>query len=225
MNGKFWRLMKNWYSNSMNVVKLDNQFSECFPVNRGVKQGSVLSPTLFTIVIDSPLKHLETTGQGLCFSKLDVGSSGHADNIHAASNFPEAAKVQGNSVNAFCSTNSLTPNSSTTEAVTFSKGLPTPCTLNVAGQSINTQSTAKCLGVWWQHDLSPCRSIEENIAKAHRVFFTLSSIGSFQGKTNPLTSKSVFEIFVPTLFYGCETWTLTNALVISHICLYTVMVS
>ena len=107
VNGKFWLLMKNWYSKSISVVKLDNQFSECFPVNRGVKQGSVLSPTLFIIVIDSLLKHLDTTGQGLCISGLNVGASGHADDIRAASNFPEAAKVQGKCVNAFCSANLL----------------------------------------------------------------------------------------------------------------------
>ena len=95
--------------------------------------------------------------------------------------------------------------------MTFAKKTPAP---RVAGQLINTQATAKCLGVWWQHDLSPGRSIEENIAKACRAFFALGSIGCFQGKTNPLTSKSVFEIFViPTLLYGCETWILTDALV------------
>ena len=120
----------------MSVVKLDNQFSECFPVNRGVKQGSVLSPTLFIIVIDSLLKHLDTTGQGLCISGLSVGSSGHADDIRAASNFPEAVKVQGNCVNAFWSANLLTLNSSKTEAATFSRRPLAPFTIHVAGQSI-----------------------------------------------------------------------------------------
>ena len=160
------------------------------------------------------LKHLDATGQGLCISGLDVGSPGHADDIRAASNFPKAGKVQGNCVNAFCTANFLTLNSSKTEAVTFSKRPLALRTIDIAGQSINTQATAKCLGIWWQHDLSPCRSIEENIAKARKAFFALGFIGSFQGKTNPLISKSVYEIFViPTLLHGCETRILTDALV------------
>ena len=99
----------------MNVVKVDNHYSECFPVNRGVKQGSVLSPTLFTIVVDSLLKNLDATGQGLCISGLDLGASAHADDIRAISNFPEAAEIQGRCIGAFCTANSLTLNTSKTE--------------------------------------------------------------------------------------------------------------
>ena len=80
----------------------------------------------------------------------------------------------------------------------------------MAGQSIKTQRSVKCLGVWLQHDLSPRRSIEENIAKARKAFFTTGALGSFQGKSNPLTGRSIFVI--PILLYGCETWILTPAL-------------
>ena len=107
----------------------------------------------------------------------------------------------------------LTLNASKTEAVKFSVGPFSPDTIQVAGTTIDTQSHAKCLGVWWQHDLSPGRSVEENISKARRAFFGLGSIGSFQGVLNPLTGLSVFEVFViPILLYGCETWILTPTL-------------
>jgi hypothetical protein len=192
----------------MNVVKVDNHYSECFPVNRGVKQGSVLSPTLFTIVVDSLLKNLDATGQGLCISGLDLGASAHADDIRAISNFPEAAEIQGRCIGAFCTANSLTLNTSKTEAVAFTNGPHILDTIYVAGQSIQTQPSVKCLGVWLQHDL--CRSIEENIAKARKAFFATGALGSFQGKSNPLTGRSIFVI--PILLYGCETWILTPAL-------------
>ena len=56
INGKCWRLIRHWYTN---VIKLEDEYSKLFTINRGVKQGSVLSPTLFSIVIDSLLKHLD----------------------------------------------------------------------------------------------------------------------------------------------------------------------
>ena len=52
INGKLWRLIKNWYANSTSRVRVNCQLSEPFIVGRGVKQGSVLSPTLFLIVMN-----------------------------------------------------------------------------------------------------------------------------------------------------------------------------
>ena len=63
------------------------------------------------------------------------------------------------------------------------------------------------------YDLSPTKSIQENIHKARRAFFALGSIGAFHGRLNPLTGQSLFETFViPTLLYGCETWILSEPL-------------
>ena len=69
-----------------------------------------------------------------------------------------------------------------------------PSVIDVAVQSDNTQSSAKCLGVWCQHDLSPCKSVEENIAEARRAFFAL-------GCLDPMTDRSVFQILSSLLYY------------------------
>ncbi len=45
VNGKMWRLLKNWYEGGSCRVRVDGRLSESFSVERGVKQGSVLSPT------------------------------------------------------------------------------------------------------------------------------------------------------------------------------------
>ena len=79
INGKCWRLIKDWYSDSCSVVKIGDHISARFPLFRGVKQGSVLSPTLFNIVINSLLEHLKSTGQGIGVSGLEVGSTAHVD--------------------------------------------------------------------------------------------------------------------------------------------------
>lgn len=48
LNGKCWRIIKSWYENASCKVKLDEGvFSRICPAERGVKQGSVLSPALF----------------------------------------------------------------------------------------------------------------------------------------------------------------------------------
>jgi len=57
VNGKMWRLLKSWYKGGSCQVKVDGRVSDRFMVERGVKQGLVLSPTLFLLVMDPLLRH------------------------------------------------------------------------------------------------------------------------------------------------------------------------
>ena len=53
INGKLWRLLRNWYEEVSCYVRIDGKSSEKFRVERGVsRQGSVLSPSLFLLVMD-----------------------------------------------------------------------------------------------------------------------------------------------------------------------------
>ena len=50
-------------------VRLGGELSDIFFLRRGVKQGSVLSPLLFLLVIDSLLADLESSGIGVSIDK------------------------------------------------------------------------------------------------------------------------------------------------------------
>ena len=52
VNGKTWRLTKFWYLHSSASVCSKGLVSDSFQVHHGVKQGSILSPILFAIVMD-----------------------------------------------------------------------------------------------------------------------------------------------------------------------------
>uniref|UniRef100_A0A1X7TBW4 Reverse transcriptase domain-containing protein n=1 Tax=Amphimedon queenslandica TaxID=400682 RepID=A0A1X7TBW4_AMPQE len=153
VNGKTWRLIKSWYSSPTSKVRFTNELSQPFILSRGVKQGSVLSPILFCLVMNRMSVGMDADRSNLHLTWVSVGCASHADDI------------------------------------------------------------PKCLGVWWSHDLSSRKSIEENIKKARRAFFALGAMNVYDGKCIPLTSLSVFNAFVlPILLYGCETWFLTDPL-------------
>ena len=119
----------------------------------------------------------------------------------------------GACINSFCKANLIKLNTNKTEAVSFSTSCPPHTTLLIASDTIHSQPQIKCLGIWWQHDLSPNRSVEDNIAKAHRAFLPQAQFGTFHGKLNSLSSRNIFEIFVIPVLYGCEMWILTPSLV------------
>ena len=56
INGKTWRLIRNWYIDPKCMVRVNRCLSSTFTIQRGVLQGSVLSPILFLLVMD-PLLH------------------------------------------------------------------------------------------------------------------------------------------------------------------------
>ena len=156
INGKYFRLIKDWYTNTRSVVKVDNKCSQSFPVYRDVKQGSVLLPTLFIAVIDSLLSYLVSFGQGLTILDLNVGSSAYADDVRAACSSIDGTQTQCKLITSFCDANNLKLNASKTKLVQFTSGKASVSTHDIAGQTIHTQPEVKCLGVWWRYNLSPC---------------------------------------------------------------------
>ena len=211
INGKLWRLVKSWYSTSSGRVRINNHISDKFTISRGVKQGSVLSPTLFLIVIDVLLKRLRESNYGLAIRGTYMGAAIHADDLRTAAPSIESNASQADIIKEFTVDSCLKLNASKLEIVRISTQSQESESLQINDISVCTSSSAKCLGVWWQHDLSAKRSVTENIIKARKAFFALGNLGAFQGDLNPLSSSSIFEICViPTLLYGCETWILDS---------------
>ncbi len=81
VNGKTWKLIRSWYESGMCFVHIDGMSSTPFPIERGVRQGSILSPTLFNIVMDPLLMTMEASGLGLSVNNLYGGAYLHADDI------------------------------------------------------------------------------------------------------------------------------------------------
>ena len=49
IRGKCWRLVMNWHENLHAQVKVGNFLSDHLPIGRGIRQGSIMSPSLFNL--------------------------------------------------------------------------------------------------------------------------------------------------------------------------------
>ena len=67
-------------------------------VARGVKQGSVLSPTLFLIVMDQLLQQLREEKHGLSVCQTYTGAVIHADDLRTTAESKEAVSHQAGEI-------------------------------------------------------------------------------------------------------------------------------
>ena len=79
VNGKTWWPLKSWCDGAS--CRVQCALSNSFTVEKIVKEGSVLSPTLFLLVMDPLLKQLELLGHGLSVDNFHAGGFFNADDI------------------------------------------------------------------------------------------------------------------------------------------------
>ena len=94
-----WLLIYKWYKALKAVVRCNGQFSEPFVVTKGTRQGSILSPHLFSIFINELLKELKKRNSGLCIGDVKLQSFAYADDV---SLFSSTVKGLQNLVDACC---------------------------------------------------------------------------------------------------------------------------
>ena len=193
----------------MAAVEINNSASQLFEQER---QGSVLSPTPFLIVMDEMLREMSTSEVGVSIAGLYLGSAAHAGDIRTLSQSVAAAENQATTLVNFTTRNGLKVNANKTEVTALSRANhPPDYLLKIAGNEVNTKKEAKCLGYWWKSNLSADKSVEANSEKGRKAFFAAGAIGAYQGSLNPLSSISLFNTcVVPTLLYGSENWILTE---------------
>ena len=210
VNAKTWRILQDWYTESQSSVRLGQHVSSPFVLGRGVRQGSVLSPALFLLVMDPLLRELQSLCIGASVNNMYVGGFMHADDIRTLAPTITTLEAQISTIKRFTEENFLKLNTSKCEVVAFKKSSTGKnqenirCTFPVSGE-------ATCLGYQWRQDLSSSSAIQNRIQKARKAYFQFGSIYAFQGKLSPVSCSSIVETCVlPILFYGVENWILSS---------------
>ena len=190
VNSKTWRILNSWYSNCQSSVRLGKHVSPSFTLGRGVRQGSILSPSLFLLIMDPLLRSLSV---GTSVNGMYAGGFIHADDIRTLATTPSSLETQVSTVLKFTRENFLKLNTSKCEIVVFGK---TVAKYQNGGFEVNipVKDEVKCLGYRWMGNLSSSSAIQERIQKSRRAFFEFGSVFAFQGKLSLLSF-----LYLPTL--------------------------
>ena len=138
-------------------VQVGKATSSSFTISRGVRQGSVLSPILFLLIMDPLLLELRSRSCGPSVCGLYLGAFSHADDIRTLATNVSDCQLQIHLVKEFATSQGLTQNIDKCEAI-ISPSTP-------ANMTHTLTNSARCLGAWWSPSLSCQFWISNNIEK------------------------------------------------------------
>ena len=143
INGKTWRLIKSWYHSPISRVRHNSTLSTPFDISRGVKQDSVLSPSLFLIVMNSKNEVIELwslTPRVLCYPCRQCPF--HCPTIKSITQQAIATKI-----NSFLADVGLSLNISKLDLIQFSQTQKDPIQTTICNQVLHTKKSVRCLGM------------------------------------------------------------------------------
>ena len=96
---------------------MNNCLSREFVIERCVRQGSVLSPSLFLLLIDGLLHRLIEANVGVSLEGIYVGTLAHADDLRSLTCNPHSSEKQALIIHDFLTENFLQFNATQVETI------------------------------------------------------------------------------------------------------------
>ena len=123
ISSNFFTVIKNMYQSVRSCVKTKCGLTPLFDIWQGVKQGEVLSPTVFNLYLHDLAKELEVEDDN---SKLYLGDTSincllYADDLVLLSKTREGLQKQLHNLDEYCKKWSLKINLSKTKILIFNK--------------------------------------------------------------------------------------------------------
>ena len=201
------------YQQQQAWVKWGNSVSSLFNISNGTRQGSMASPSLWTVYLDLLIKELRQLGVGCHVGGLFMGVVVYADDIllmaptrGAMQMMLDKCEVYADKHNIMFSTDP-NPNKSKTKCIFVcgtKKNLAKPAPLSLCGREFPWVTTATHLG----HELHETGSMKHDALVKRAMFIDKSTeIRETFSFASPVEILSALKVYCSS-FYGCMLWDL-----------------
>lgn len=212
IDDKDQRIIKNIYYNQTANIKVDNQLTEAISIERGVRQGCILSPMLFNVYSERIFKQaLEEYDEGILINGERLNNIRYADDAVVFADSMEGLQTLMARITEISQNYGLDLNTKKTKYMVITKRPILNTQLMINQQPIERVESYTYLGTninsQWDHSVE----IKQRIAKARAAFIKMSTV--LRSRDLPLKTKIfVLQCYTfPVLLYGTEAWTLSEA--------------
>lgn len=220
LSGKMLNVIIDMYSKAKSCIKKDNQISEYFPCNIGVRQGDNLSPILFALFINDFKQHISSTCEGLnvaqsCYPILNTEDVVlmklfvllYADDTILLAENEHQLQTSLNSLHDYCLTSKLCVNISKTKIVIYSRGKVRKYPIFKYGDDvIEVVSDYIYLGVKMNYDNRFPKAMRKQLDQGRRAQFSMLIKARKLDLPVDIQCDLFEKLILPVLLYGCEIW-------------------
>ena len=186
-------------------MKVYNRETPPFAIDTGVRQGCVVSPCIFNCVVDWIMRSVTATSFRVT-SNCYLEDLDYADDIALFADNPAEAQRFLNQVNEAALKLGL--NISATKTKIMSVGYD-KCEISLNGNILEEVSNFVYLGSKISKQIAASDEVTSRIGKAAAAFGKLRRPLWSRKEISVKTKLRVYKtVVVPTLLYGCESWTL-----------------
>ena len=204
--------IKSFYINPESVVRIAGQTTNKFKIEKGVRQGCILSPLLFIVMMNSvstKLKGMKPLKVGMWkLRPVQLKMLSFADDLVIFAETEKDLQKNVNMLNRELKKKGLKINDKKTKTMVVSRE-PTKHEIKLDGEILEQVDSYKYLGVMISSNCSLKDEINQRIGKATKVYGQLGQAFIGKKELTTKTKKSIFNaIYCPILIYGSESWTL-----------------
>ena len=201
-----WSFLYKWYKSMICAVKWDNEISSQFPITRGTKQGSILSPTLFNIFINDLLMKLNNTKEGARMGDIVVNSFAYADDITVLSPTAKGLQRLFDICDEYASEWRFKFGIKKTKCMTINGNVfkSTPTWL-LGSQMVENTKQLEILGTVFDENCNYVNHVQTRIQSCRRAMYGLHEKGCcYPGLSSESKIYLWKSIGMPTLLYGLD---------------------
>lgn len=205
---KITRLLKALYKKSTSAVRVNGELTSWFTTRVGVRQGCVISPQLFNILLELVMLYaLHDCNIGVNILGQLINNLRFADDIALIANSPKDLQTLVNLVHKSSSAFGLKINIAKTEVQAISKE-PKKLNINISGTQLKQVEEFIYLGGKISQNGSCTNDIKLRIGKAVGAVQKLQAIW----RSKDICTNTKLELYkvlvLSILLYGAEAWTL-----------------